>query len=157
MIIFRLQKNRTLARAVIRRRFIAEVILGRSKWDTRMWWTKWHNDTHFFPPSTSVSPVSITPPMSVLSSPWYYSLSGEAHDFKKCIKLFSFMLFIYPWNPMATVCTIAFYIQKPYILTTEYSFTLRMTRTKEVFPCIKCVCAACSLRGANWICTYSAN
>jgi hypothetical protein len=78
--------------------------------------------------------------------PWYYSLSGEAHDFKKCIKLFSFMLFIYPWNPMATVCTIAFYIKKPYILTTEYSFTLRMTRTKKVFPCIKCVCSVFTAR-----------
>jgi len=88
LINFRIQKNRTMAQAVIRRRFIAEVILGRSKWDTRMWWTKRH-DTHFSP-STSVSPISITPTMSVLSSPWYYSLSEEAQDFKKRIPIVFF-------------------------------------------------------------------
>jgi hypothetical protein len=44
------------------------------------------------------------------------------------------MLFIYPCSPVATICNIAFYIQKPYIRPKESSFTFRMTRTKEYFP-----------------------
>jgi hypothetical protein len=92
-----------------------EVIVGRSKRDTRMWWTRWHYDTDFAP-STSVSPVSITPPMSVLSSPWYYSLSGEAQDLKKCIKLFSFVLFIY------TCCSYIPEAQWPLNVSSRFAF-----------------------------------
>jgi hypothetical protein len=152
---FSSSKNRTMAQAVIRRRLIAKVILGRSKWDTRMWWTKWHYDTHFFPEYFVVSPVSITPPMSVLSSPWYYSLSGEAQDFKNCTKLFSFVSFIYPRSPVTTICIIAFYIKKPYIL--QQNTVLRFVWLAQKSISLYTMCAACLLRGANWICTYSAN
>ena len=37
-------------------------ILGRPTWDPCMWWTKQRHDTHSSP-STSVSPVNITPPI----------------------------------------------------------------------------------------------
>ena len=51
-----------MAQAVIRQCPISEVILGRPTWDPCMWWTKQHHDTHSSP-STSVSPVNITPPI----------------------------------------------------------------------------------------------
>jgi hypothetical protein len=90
--------------------------------------------------TTNIFPRVLRFPLSVPLHQCPYSLhldttlSGKAHDLKKRIKLFSFMLFIYPWSPVATICIIAFYIQKSYTLPTEYSFTFRMTRTKVYFP-----------------------
>ena len=66
------------------------------------------------------------------------TLNQEKHMIKKKFyQTASFLVFVYHTSPVATVCTITFYIQKSYILPTESSLCC-MTHTNNI-PFTQCV------------------
>jgi hypothetical protein len=149
------RRQKTLPRL---RRLFAEVSSLRSSWadprELHVCGEKIGTTSHPPAPSTSI-------PLSVSFHQCPYSLHPDTtlyqtHRILKKLYQIVFFCVVYQWSPVATICTIALYIQKPYILPTEYSFWFRMARTKKYFPAHN-VCAACLLDGANWISTCSAN